>query len=131
MMYSSYQFESFVRQPPGPQPRQPRVTLYRSGTFGFNRPTFERLGEPRALRFLYDPSARAIGLQASTLADPDAYRIAKRTTSNSYSVRAQRFLRYYAIPCDPPLEWSIVREHQGVLILHLADAVTLAPTRPA
>lgn len=120
-----YQFEPFSRRPGPTIRRSPRVTLYRTGAFGLNRPAFERLGEPRAVRFLFDRTARAIGIQPASPDNPDAYRVVRRTTSDSYTVRARRFLRAYEVPVDRSLEWGYIREHDGMLVLHLDEAISL------
>ena len=130
LLATPYQFESFTRQPPGPRPQQPRVTLYRTGTFGLNQAAYAQLGEPRAVCFLYDRAARAIAIQPVRDPHPDAYRVTQRVSSRSYTIRARRFLCHYAIPFDRPLAWAYVRQCGELLVLHLAEATTLLPTRP-
>lgn len=107
--------------------RTPRVTLYHTGAFGLNRPASERLGEPRSVCFLYDRTARAIAIQPASLDNPDAYRVVRHTSNDSYTLRARRFLRAFEIPFGRSLEWGYVHELDGMLVLHLDEAISLLP----
>lgn len=121
----AFNFEPFTGRRLRLASRQPRVTLLRGGIFGINRAAYELLGEPRAVLLLYDREHRAIGLRPAAVDDPYAHRLTKRTTSESYTVRARRFLRHYEIDEERPLLWNTIRRHEDIVVLVLEEAVTL------
>lgn len=127
----AYEFERFTARVTPTRWPHPRITIHRTGTMGLNRRAFELLGEPAAVAFLFDRRRRVIGLEPASADAADAYRIIKKAGSESYVVRAARFLEHYGIAPQQPLVWGHVQVHEGIVVLDLDHAIILRKERSA
>lgn len=127
----AYDFERFTARIAPTRRPHPRITIHRTGTMGLNRRAYELLCEPAAVAFLFDRRRRVIGLEPASAEMADAYRIIKKAGSESYVVRATRFLDHYGIVPHQPLVWGHVQVHEGIVVLDLDHATTLHPQRTA
>ena len=93
-------FDEFDRKAARPVETQPLVTIQRRSTMSLNQAAVQQLGEPPAIRLLYDKDARVIGIRPTTMEDTRGYPIRKQGHSNSYLLAGQAFMRHYKIDVD-------------------------------
>ena len=103
--------------------RKPRVMLTGQKNFRLNRLAVEMLGNPRAVRFLFDAGQNRIGVRAT---DPDAdnaFHVFKERLGQASIIRGSTFCNYYGIKPEETVEFESVRvDAEGTLILDLKTA---------
>ncbi|MGH8873897.1 MAG: hypothetical protein ACRDVM_01415 [Acidimicrobiia bacterium] len=75
----------------------PAITIRRSGTIGLNPAAVEALGDPKAVRYLFDRERRILGLRAVPADDPEGFAVQRQPESGSCSVNARTFLEHYEV----------------------------------
>jgi hypothetical protein len=107
--------------------RKPRVMLTGQKNFRLNRLAVEMLGNPQAVRFLFDAGQNRIGIRAT---EPDAdnvFHVFKERLGQASIIRGSSFCKYYGIKPEQTVEFGSVRiDDDGTLILDLKTARRLA-----
>lgn len=98
-----------------------RVSLSPRGVFTLNQPTFDEMGEPEAVEFLYDRAQNLIGLAPANKEIPHAYTVRKQKTNKSYLIGARPFCYHYKITIEQTVRFRDVKFDEGVLILDLKN----------
>jgi len=96
MPETQYNFEEYDGK--SKQAEQPFITILSNGDrMNFNHATFDLLGQPGAVKLLFDKRNVAIGLRAASDEEQHTYQIVKQPRAASYYVSARGFIRYYEI----------------------------------
>lgn len=107
--------------------RKARVLLTDKKIFRLNRLAVSMMGEPKAVRFLYDVGHSRIGVRPT---DPDAdnvFHVIKERMGQASIIRGSTFCNYYGIRPEQTVEFESVRiDDDGTLILDLSTAKRLA-----
>ncbi len=99
------------------------VTIQRRGNFSLNRATFKALGEPGAVKLLFNRSRRQIGFRPANSNDFCSVPVRRQGHSGSYLVAGLTFCKEYEIDTDTARRYEgIVQE--GVLIVDLNASST-------
>lgn len=107
-----------------------RVSLSSRGVFTLNQPTFDEMGEPDVIEFLFDRELRLIGLMPSTEDVAHAYTVRKQKANKSYLIGARAFCYHYKIQVEQTIRFNDIKFEDGVLILDLENT-TPVETRKA
>ncbi len=105
-------------------PDEIRSSINPGGEITFDLDTFRKMGEPQAMKLLYEPSTRTIGLRPS---HPDAHNavlVRVRHARSNRVVRSMPFLRENGIDVPRTLRFPFPALEDNVLILDLRTAVT-------
>ncbi len=86
------------------------VTIQRRGNFSLNRATFKALGEPVAVKLLFNRSKRQIGFRPANPNDPRSVPVRKQGQSESYMVAGLTFCKEYDI------DTSTARRYEGKML---------------
>ena len=97
---------------------QPFVTIQKKGIFALNHAAFSALGEPKAMRFLYDREKKLIGFQPAEISDDHAYPVRNNSKGTSHLVSGMLFTSYYDIPTEVARRWEATLK-AGVLTIDL------------
>lgn len=100
-----------------------RVSLSPRGVFTLNQPTFEEMGEPDAVEFLFDREQRLIGLMPTSKEVAHAYIVRKQKANKSYLIGARAFCYHYKIDIEQTVRFKDIKFVDGVLILDLENTV--------
>lgn len=105
--------------------RTPRVLLGASGVLRFNPRALELLGNPKAVRLLFDVQKSRIGIGAE---DPAIkYALPLRRDKKSSVIHIASFCSRYGIQIESTIEFVDVRvDGDGVMLLDLRAARRLA-----
>ena len=101
--------------------RRPRVLLRADGAMRFNARAIELLGNPQAIRLLFDVQKSRIGVRAE---DPALeYALPLRVEKKSALIHIKSFCNRYNIKLESTIEFADVRsDSAGVLLLDLTTA---------
>lgn len=108
-----------------------RVSLSPRGVFTLNQPTYDEMGKPEAVEFLYDRTERLIGLRPATKEIPHAYIIRKQKTNKSYLIGARPFCFHYKLNVENTVRFKEIKFTDGVLILDLKNTMVLEKRKVA
>lgn len=100
-----------------------RVSLSPRGVFTLNQPTFEEMGEPEAVEFLFDREQRLIGLTPANKEVPHAYIVRKQKANKSYLIGARAFCYHYKVDIEQTVRFREIKLDDGVLILDLENTM--------
>ncbi len=99
------------------------VTIQRRGNFSLNRAAFKALGEPKAVKMLFNRSKRQIGFRPTTPDDFRSVPVRKQGQSDSYMIAGLTFCKEYDIDTTTARRYE-VEVQQGVLIVDLNASST-------
>ena len=107
--------------------RNPRVLLTKDKLFRLNRKAMELLGEPAAVKFLFDVTRNRIGIQAETPDARHSFPIRRRDKGRSAIVHGALFCNRFGIKPESTIEFdSVGLDSRGILILDLGTAMSRA-----
>lgn len=108
--------------------KNPRVVLTKEKIFRLNKKALELIGEPEAVRFLYDAGRRRIGIRSVEPQAPYAFRTRIRDKGQAGYVHGSQFCNRFGIRPEASIEFDSVRvDGDGTLILELNNARTVSP----
>lgn len=113
-----FNFEEFDRKS-SPVVTTPLITLQKRGNFGVNRAAYEAMGQPEAVKLLYDKDQQVIGIQPTE--DPaarNAYTVRKQPNSDSWLFAGVAFAHKYEIPLGETRRWR-AKMHGDILTVDL------------
>lgn len=99
------------------------VTIQRRGNFSLNRAAFKALGEPKAVKMLFNRSKRQIGFRPTTPDDFRSVPVRRQGHSNSYMIAGLTFCKEYDIDTATARRYK-VEVQQGILIIDLNASST-------
>ncbi|MDI1240818.1 MAG: hypothetical protein PSX80_02710 [bacterium] len=103
--------------------RSPHVLLGVTRTFRINAKAYELLGEPKAVRFLFDVGRSRIGIRAESPEKPHAFPVKRNQSGRTVLVRGALFCNKYGIKPDTTVDFQDVRQDsEGTLLLDLTTA---------
>ena len=92
----AFQWEEFRGGPTRPSQEQLRVTLGPRGSIYFNRRAYREMGEPPALRLMFERIESMIGMAPASLDDKHAFPV-KPHGVTAYTLAAAPFCRHFGI----------------------------------
>ena len=103
--------------------RSPHVLLGVTRTFRINAKAYELLGEPKAVRFLFDVGRSRIGIRAEDPDAPHAFPVKRNQSGQTVLVRGALFCNKYGIKPTTTVDFQDVRrDGEGTLLLDLTTA---------
>lgn len=103
--------------------RSPHVLLSAQKAFRINAKAYEMLGEPKAVRFLFDVGRSRIGIRAEDPSAPYAFPVKRNSSGRTVQVRGALFCNKYGIRPDTTVDFQDVRlDSEGTLLLDLKTA---------
>lgn len=108
------------------------VTLSPRGEFYLNESAMMNLGYPAAVRLMFEPDERLIGIASAALNAKASYELRSKYVTDSLAriFRATSFCRHLGILPDRTLMFRDPKIENGVLVLDLKTTVN-APRRAA
>ena len=114
-------FVTFEGSPNGSRAKAIRVTLGPNRTFLISRPTWERMGNPKAVELAFDAVDRKIALRPCDPQKKNAFRVAQRSTGSHRVIYAGAFLAHFNIhPAHTVLFDDVQFTPDKTMILDLA-----------
>lgn len=99
------------------------VTLSPKGDFHFSRRTFERMGEPAAVRIFFDPAQGRFGLKPVAVGARNAFRVCRYGRRGGRRVFAGAVLKECDINLQQTIQfYDVDLDNDGLLILDLRSA---------
>lgn len=96
------------------------VTFNPKGVFHISSQTYFLLGEPKAVRLLFDPANSTIGLQPTGAMATNAYKVLGRGKTRGRIVRAFPFTQEFAITLNETVRFTApFIDEDGILTLDL------------
>jgi hypothetical protein len=99
------------------------VTVQRRGNFSLNRSAFKALGEPPAVKLLFNRSTRQIGFRPATSNDFRSVPVRKQGQSDSYLIAGLTFCKEYDIDTTTARRYE-GKMQEGILIVDLKASST-------
>ncbi|HEY4033233.1 MAG TPA: hypothetical protein VGL94_04640 [Ktedonobacteraceae bacterium] len=94
------------------------VTIQRRGNFSLNRATFKALGQPSAVKLLFNRSKRQIGFRPANSNDFRSIPVRKQGISDSYMLAGLTFCKEYDIDTSTARRYE-GKVEEGMLIIDL------------
>lgn len=116
-----YEFEEFQRGT-GPT-TEPALTIMKRGVALLNKSAYLALGQPEAVKLLFDRKRRVIGLRPVQPDERNAYRIRKKGDSATYQVGMTAFLASHGIDATISRRWK-AQMVEGVLAVDTREPAT-------
>jgi hypothetical protein len=104
-------------------PDEIRSSINPTGEITFDIATFRKLGEPTAVKLLYETSTRTIGVRPAHPDLPNAVLVRIRHERSNRVVRSQPFLKENGIDIHRTLRFPFPFIEDNTLILDLRQAV--------
>jgi len=121
-------FEEFDRQA-APPSADPAVTIQKKGILSFNRGMFEAMGQPQAVKLLFDRTARIIAFRRVPQDTHSSYAVRKQGGSSNYLVAGTAFCKFYGIDTTQTRRYN-AQYYDDVLGVDLnGDATTIIGAR--
>ena len=76
---------------------EPCVTIQRAGILSVSRGAYELLGKPSAAELLFDRGAQIVGIRATEVTVPHAFRLRGQRASATVLISGKSFLRHFGI----------------------------------
>jgi hypothetical protein len=77
---------------------RPMISIQASGSIQFNRAAHELLGNPKALKLLYDEENKLIGFRPVSEDEASSYKLHKTVNAERYGFSLKAFANYFGIP---------------------------------
>ncbi len=105
--------------------RETRVTLSPRGDFYLNEGAVHRLGDPVAVRMLFNKEEGKIGIAAAPLKTKGAYELCSKYGRNAASrkFRALQFCRHLGILPERTIEFLEPKLEDGVIVLNIHKTI--------
>jgi len=119
-----WNWEDFAQGPVESNTERIHVTINRRGNLFLNRNAVEAMGEPDAVKLMYDRRRSTIGVVRAPLDRRDAFRLKRkeRKRGGGRMLYAANFCRYYSICPDETLAFLAAEVNKdGVLVLDLNE----------
>lgn len=97
---------------------QPFVTIQKKGIFALNHAAFSALGDPKAVRLLYDREKKLIGFRPAEISDEHAYPVRNNSKGTSHLVSGMLFTAHYGIDTGVARRWE-AKAGDGILTIDL------------
>lgn len=112
--------------------RETRVTLNPRGDFYLNEGAMIDLGDPVAVRMLFNKEEGKIGIAAAPLKTKGAYQLCTKygRSAASRKFRALQFCRHLGILPDRTIKFHNPKLENGVLVLNIHATVKAPPRGP-
>src|ERR1043165_8522907 len=104
-------------------PEEIRSSINPTGEVTFDIKTFQKMGEPQAMKLLYEEATRTIGLMPAHPDEANAVLVRVRHAKSSRGVRSKPCLKENNIDIPTTLRFPFPHIEDGVLILDLRTAV--------
>jgi hypothetical protein len=99
------------------------VTMNTRGFIVMTRPTYEKLGAPKAFQLFFDATNNRIGMKPSALAGRNAYPVGPSGPHGGKMVRAFRLMKEFGIDLPETIRFEDAEvDDEGILILDLRTA---------
>ncbi len=89
-------FEEFDRQAP-PVATDPTFTIQTRGIISLNRASFDAMGQPEAIKLLFDRASRIIGFRPVPVGTANAYVVRRQGESPTFLIAGTAFCHHYGI----------------------------------
>ena len=119
-------FVTFEGSPNGSRGKSIRVTLGPSRAFLMSRPTWERMGNPKAVELAFDAVDRKIAMRPCEPEKKNAFRVAQRSCGTHRVVYAGAFLTHFNIHSAHTVLFDDVQfTPEKAMILNLANVTRI------
>ncbi len=115
-----------VWAPAGHAERVAYVSVRVGGIVALNRAAAELLGNPSAVKVMYDPKRHRLGVMPTSGNDPNSY-----YASTSPQLSCKRLFAYYGITITRARRYYDLRMVDGILVVDMAGASEVSPGRGA
>ena len=113
-------WETVTGGPTRPENTDFAITINHKNILTFNKYARKMLGEPEAVKLLFEKKESIIGLVASSLRDKDAFPMKPKGGGLNYTVHAAPFCRHFGIVIDRTERFDHPEmDGQGILRLDL------------
>ncbi len=116
-------FEDFDRHS-APVSLDPTFTLQKKGIISLNKAAFDAMGQPKAVKLLFDRAARIIGFRPVPVETANAYPVRKQGESPTYLIAGTAFCHYYGIETEQTRRYP-ARAYDDVWGIDLTDEATV------
>ena len=118
-----WNWEDFDNKPVLPGDKTIKASINARGYIYLNRGAVAALGEPAAVALRYDRRRSVIGVTATELSDPKAFKLIRkdRDRTRSRIVSANNFCRHFGIRPEETLAFTQAAVEKGVLVLDLNE----------
>jgi hypothetical protein len=81
-----------------PSVKQPLVSVQASGNFSLNEASYNAIGRPRFIEFLYDAGEQIVGMRAVDDKSPHAYPVTPQANGRTFQTGGRAFCHFHDIP---------------------------------
>ena len=115
-----------VWAPAGQAERVAHASVRVGGIVALNRAAAEMLGNPDAVKVMYDPKRRRLGIVPASENDPNSY-----YASTSPQLSCMRLFAYYDVAITETGRYYDLRMVDGILVVDMAGESEVSPGRGA
>ena len=115
-----------VWAPAGQAERVAHASVRVGGIVALNRAAAEMLGNPDAVKFMYDSKRRRLGIVPASENDPNSY-----YASTSPQLSCMRLFAYYDVAITETRRYYDLRMVDGILVVDMAGESEVSPGRGA
>ena len=121
----SRKWKEFGIGPNGSTQNRIHVSLSKEGNLRLNKMAFAELGNPEALKLMFEERTSTIGLTPTSPAMPNAYTTHYKEKDAGTRFSCRTFLKTNGVKLDTSVTFPTARVEEGVLLLELKYRVPL------